>query len=234
MGEEQPEAEDRLGQHVQDGVRNDLGVQADHASAIGDTPNDGVDGPEDESEASDGTVEGLGLAVLVGNGRAAVDRQLVDNDEEGKAGPRVPAPLLAIGVTVGSEEAGQHHDEIGNDSHENVGTAETGKEGQIEEEQWGGDAPVDVPGPVDLTVDDLVSVWHMLVGLSLDNLVEVGSIASGHGEVGEEGKGRDEGRQDMEQAFLLELLAVSWTVQDHNSPLAGGRPCHRRPGMTGP
>lgn len=39
VGEEQPEAEDGLGEHVEDGVCDDLGIDAGNAGAVGNTPN---------------------------------------------------------------------------------------------------------------------------------------------------------------------------------------------------
>jgi hypothetical protein len=38
VGNEQPEAEDRLGEDIENGVKDDLGVDADLAGTIGDTP----------------------------------------------------------------------------------------------------------------------------------------------------------------------------------------------------
>ena len=40
--EEQPEAEDWLGQDVKNGVGDDLGIHLDVAGSIGNTPNTGI------------------------------------------------------------------------------------------------------------------------------------------------------------------------------------------------
>jgi hypothetical protein len=183
VGEEQPEAEDGLGQDIENSIGDDLSIKADETGTVGNTPDDWVDGPEDEGEASNGTVESLGLAVLVGNGGAAVESELVDDNEEGNAGPGVPAPLLAVLVTIGSKETSEDHDDIGNKSHEDVGTTETGKQRKIEQEKRSGDAPVDITSPVDLTVDNLFGVWDVLVALLDHNLVQVDTITGGHGKV---------------------------------------------------
>lgn len=143
-----------------------------------------VDSPEDEGEASDGSEESLGLAVLVGSSTSAIDDELVDNDEVSNAGPCVPAPLLAVTSSVGSEETGQDHNLIGNESDEDVGTSKTSEKSKIEQQKWGSDTPVNISGPVDLSVDDVLSVWQtVLVAGGLDNLVVVDTITSGHGEV---------------------------------------------------
>lgn len=39
MSEEEPKAEDRLGEHVKDGVGNDFAINVNLASAVGNTPN---------------------------------------------------------------------------------------------------------------------------------------------------------------------------------------------------
>lgn len=38
VGNEQPKAEDGLGEDIENGVEDDLGVDADLASTVGDTP----------------------------------------------------------------------------------------------------------------------------------------------------------------------------------------------------
>ena len=166
-----------------------------------------VDSPEDESESGNSTVESFGLAILAGNCRSTVEGKLVDDDQECKAGPGVPSPLLAVAVAVGSKETGKDHDEICNNGNENVGTAEASEQSKIEKQEWGRDAPVDITCPVDLTVGYLDCVWNMLVALDLHNLVVALSISSGHGKVGQEGKGGDESSQNMEESFLLPMLA---------------------------
>ena len=133
-----------------------------------------------------------------------MDSQLINDDEIGKAGHCVVSPLLATFLGKSSKEASQDHDEIGNDSNKNVGTVQAGKESKIEEQEWGGDTPVDVTCPVDFTVQILVGGKAMLgrVGLE-DDMVEADAITSGHGEVRDGGEGGDECCQDVEHAFLL-------------------------------
>jgi hypothetical protein len=225
MGEEEPEAKDRLGEDVKNSVRHDLSIETNETATIGNTPDTfnqlvlvqasseahshWVDCPQDQSEAGNGTVESLGLAVLASNSGTAVEGKLIDNDQVGEASPAVPAPFLTVRVTESSEETGKDHDEISHNSNQNVGAAKTGKESKIKQKEWGGDAPVDVSCPVDLAVDDLVCVWDMLVLFNLDNLVVADSVTGGHGKVGKEGEGGDESCQDMEETFLLSKSARS-------------------------
>lgn len=132
---------------------------------------------------------------------------MVDNDEVGNACPGVPTPLLAVSGAVGGKETSQDHDQISDHSDQDRGTVETGHEGQIHQEKWCGDRPIDVSCPEDLSVGNLGGIWKtVLVADRLDNLVVVDTIASRHGKVGEEGKGGNECSQDVEQSLLL------WTV----------------------
>lgn len=162
-----------------------------------------VEGPQDQGEASNGCIKGLGLAVFVGNGCTAVESELVDDDQVCKAGPNVPSPCLARILAKGSKQATEDHDDVGNQSHQDVGTTESSEESQIEEKKWSGDAPVNVSGPVDGADVFLMCVWNSFMGLGLSVRAEPNAVSSSHGEVGQEGKGGDEASQDMEQAFLL-------------------------------
>lgn len=98
----------------------------------------------------------------------------------------------------GSKETGEDHDDVSNDGNEHAGTAQAGQEAEIEEEEWGGDTPVDIAGPVDLTVDGIVGVGEVLLGVLDQDLVLANTITDCHGIVGESGEGGDESGQDVE------------------------------------
>lgn len=180
MGEEQPGTEDWLGKNVKDGVGNDLAVDIGDTGTVSDTPDNGVDGPDDKSESTNGSEKVTNLATL-GHGRAtAVDDENPDDDEVGEAGHGVPSPLLAGALGAeSSKETGQDHDDVGNNGEESVSTAETSKETEVQEEKRSGKRPINVTGPVDLTVDVLLGVWDVLVGLGDGRLVVRDTVSSG-------------------------------------------------------
>lgn len=165
----------------------------------------GIDGPDDEGEAADGSEKATDLSTL-GHGRStAVDDQCPDDDEVGDTSNGVPSPLLSgmLGAK-GSEETSDDHDDIGNDGNQGVSAANASQQAQIEEEKRGSKGPVDITGPVDLTVDVVVGVRNTVIVRFLDNDVVVGNaVAAGHSEVGEGGKGYDEGGDDVIEAFTL-------------------------------
>ena len=220
MGEEEPEAKDWFGKNVKDGIGDDLGVDSNNTATIGNTPDanicenlvvkkvmddlHGVNGPKNQGETSDSAVESLGLVILTSNGSATIEGELVDDNKVGNACESIPAPLLAITSPKCGKETGKDHDDIGNDSDEDVGTTETSQEAKVKEQECGGDTPVNITCPVNLAVNDLNGIWDMLVLFDLLNLVVGDAITRGHCEVRQESKGGDEGREDMEESFLLD------------------------------
>jgi hypothetical protein len=160
-----------------------------------------------------------------------VDGELVNNDEVSGTGHCVVSPLGTLLLSEGSKEAGQDHDKVGNNSHEDVDTTQTSKEGKIHEQEWGGNAPIDVTGPVDLARDAVVELDAVLVLLVLGLGVERDTVTDSHGEVGDGSKGGDEGSQDVEEAFLLRLYQypdAKNTKFNINLQLEHGRPWRRK------
>ena len=224
MGKEQPETEDRFGKNVKYGIGNDLGVDVNIARTVSDTPDarlslasiigrssenlHWIDSPEDEGETANSGKEGGSLGVLRFGNCSAVDSELVDDNEIGDAGHCVPAPLGRFLNSEGSKETGENHDKVSDNCHKNAGTAQSGKEAKIEEQEWGGDTPIDITSPVNLTVDGLDSVSNMLVGVLDENLVLANSISDCHRIVGQCSEGGDEGSQNVEQAFLLAAVSL--------------------------
>ena len=157
-----------------------------------------VNGPEDEGEASNGSEESAGLGILGHNDVTAVDGELVNNYEVGDAGHCVVSPLWSFLLVESSEETGKDHDDVSDNGNEDVSTAQAAEEAKIQEQKWGGHTPVDVTGPVDLTLNDIVGVGEMLLGVLDLDLIDGDTITNSHGEVRDHGKGGDESRQDME------------------------------------
>jgi len=219
VSEQEPEAKDRLSEDVEDSIGDDLGVDTNGAGSDSDTPDDRVESPNDQGISSDGSEECSRL-VRPGHGRStSINDELVHDDEVGNASPGIVSPLLGLIVgNEGSEEAGDDHNEIGHDGNENAGSVEAGKEAEIKEEEGSGEGPVDVTGPVDLTVDVLVDVWEAFLSLFLEDMddVEAGPVAGGHGIVRDEGEGGDEGGEDVEESF------VSWDTVGHGVEGEGG------------
>ena len=143
-----------------------------------------VSSPEEEGEGTERGKESSGLLVLALDGLATVDSELVDDDEQCQAGHGVVTPFLATLSAEGGKETSQDHDEIGHNGHKHACTVETSNEGQVNQEEWSSDTPVNVTGPVDLAVDVVLGVWEtMLVGLDLVVDVQADTTASSHGEV---------------------------------------------------
>jgi len=201
VGAEQPGTEDWLGQDIENSVGNDLGINRPETSSITNGPDDWVQGPDDQGETSNGS-EGLcGLAILGSDSSATWNGQLVDDDQESKAGEGVVTPLLSVIASESSKEAESNHEDISDDGNNNVGTVQSSEEGKIQKKEWGSDSPVGITSPEDLTVDVVLDIWGVLVLVVNANVSKGVSITGGHGEVGDGSKDGDEGGQDMEKSL---------------------------------
>ncbi len=166
--EQKPETEDRLGEDVQDGISDDLSVNIPLACTVSNAPNNGVQSPENEGEGTNGSKERRGGAVLALDCGTASDGELVDNYEVCNAGEGIVSPLCAVGVAEGSEETEEDHEDVCYDGNDDTSSIQTSQESEVEEKERGGDAPVDISGPVHLAVDVLDGVGNILVCV-LDN-----------------------------------------------------------------
>ena len=80
---------------------------------------------------------------------------------------------------------------------------QTSKESKVEEQQRCCQGPVNVSSPVHLAIDILGGVGDVVVLLADADVVIRDACAGGHGEVGDGSKDRDQGRDDMVEAFGL-------------------------------
>ena len=208
MCEQEPETKDRLSKDIQDGISDNLSINAPLAGTITDTPDNWVQGPEDEGEATNGSKELGGRVILAHDCTTTRDDKLVDDDKVCNAGHGIPSPLLPVTLAVSSKETSKNHDKVCNDGNEDASTVHTSQEGQVEEEEWCSQAPVNITGPEHLTEDMLDVVGSMLVYLLDDDMGVRVSVTGGHGEVREGGKGGDQGRNDVEETFLLVMISI--------------------------
>lgn len=102
-----------------------------------------VRSPEKQGVSRNHGEEGLGLGILVRDGSAAVDGELVHDDQIGSTAYGVVAPLLAITVAEGGKETGEDHDDIGKDGNEHAGTVEAGKETKIGQKEGSSQRPLE-------------------------------------------------------------------------------------------
>jgi hypothetical protein len=113
-----------------------------------------VGSPDEKSEASNGNEEGANLLALGLGLSTSIDSQVPDNDKVGNAGNGVPAPLLRGSLRAeSSEQTSENHDNIGDDSHCDVGTIHASKQAEIEQKERSGEGPIDISSPVDLALD---------------------------------------------------------------------------------
>lgn len=159
----------------------------------------GIGCPDDQSVDGNGSVEGSHVLAPGLHRVAAVESKVPDDDQESNAGNRVVAPLLSgVLVAESSKQAHQDHDDVGNDCHQNVCTAQASKDAQVKQEQRRSESPIHIAGPEDLTADQCVGPNVNIVVVLVDlGLVDADALASGHHEVRDGGNGGNGGRDDM-------------------------------------
>lgn len=84
-----------------------------------------VDCPKDKSETSNSTEEGGSASILSHDNTAAIEAELVNDDQVGDASHSVPSPFRSLFDGKGGEKASQDHDDISDEGHEDVGTIKT-------------------------------------------------------------------------------------------------------------
>ena len=167
-----------------------------------------VDGPDDKSEASNGSEEVADFTALARGRTTAVNNQVPDDEQVSNAGNGVPAPLLWSALRAESgEQAGEDHNNVSDDGHEDGTTVHAGQQAEVEEQERGGDAPVDVACVVDFTVEVVLGVWDVLVRLALNDVMVPDAVAGSHGEVGQSSRDRDDGRDNVVQALRLRIVS---------------------------
>jgi len=184
VGEEQPEAEDWLGEDIENSICDNFLVDAEETGSVGNCPDDWVRSPDEECVKGDGSEEFSSLASLDSSLWAAIDNEMPDDEDVGNASDGVPAPFLASVLAVCSEQSGQDHDDVCEDEHHDVASIESSQQGEVEEEKWGCQAPVNVTSPVYLAGDVLVGIWDpVLVVLGLAGMTVVDARPIRHAEV---------------------------------------------------
>merc|ERR1719446_1569862 len=183
------EAEDGLGDDVEDGVGHGLLVSGDLARALGSEPDDGVGGPGDGSEGSDLVEDALDGGGLGGSrGLEAAEESAEDGHEHAHA--EEPEVVLLLALEEGTDETGDDHEEIDAKEPKGLVVGGTGEAADVEELEGGGEGPIDVTG-----VEELAAV----------EFTDVDTVAGGHGEVGEGGNGGDAEGDDVVLAAAIGL-----------------------------
>lgn len=167
-----------------------------------------VGGPQKKGVSRDGSKELANAAALAESTGTAVDDQVPDDNKVGNASNGVPSPLLCSSRAVGSEKAGDDHDQVSNDGHEHSATVHSGEEHEIEEQKRGGNSPINVASPVHLAVDIVVSWWDALLVMLGDRVVLPGDTGLGcHTEVGDCSGDGNQGGDDVVETTFLQLSA---------------------------
>lgn len=154
--------------------------------------------PDHKGVGSDAGVERADFGTLGRSIRPAIEGVVPDDDQVRNEGDCIPTPLLRCSViTKGSKQTSEGHDQIGDNGHQNVGSAESCDKTEVKQDQGGGQRPVNVSGPEDLTVHVCEGVRDVVVGMTNADVPEGNAMSRRHCEVGEGANDGNEGCQDM-------------------------------------
>jgi len=128
---EEEEAEDRLGQDVQDTVEDSFGVRSDDVSTLGKSPGDRVQEPEEDGPGGADEVGAADFAADGGGVLAANEDDVPGDEEESRTAEYEVAPLVA-GDDEGADETGDDHDFVHEDGVEDGGPWETSSEKNVQ------------------------------------------------------------------------------------------------------
>lgn len=206
VGNKEPKTEYWLGKNVENGIENDLRVDAYLSGTICNAPNTmipvknctrlmdsglqenlhGINRPKDQGERRKRAKE-LANTRAPGTGETtAVDSDVPDDKQIGNAADSVPTPFLCgVLLTKGGEQTGEDHDKICDDRHGRVCTVNTSQKTKIKQQQRCSDCPVNVTSVVDLAAKQVVCAGKLAVMVFDFSAVEARGIPCGHGEIGD-------------------------------------------------
>lgn len=140
VAEDEKSTEDWLGEQVKDTVEDSLAVNGDDVATLAHTPSNWVEHPEEGSQA---TAHEEGTAGL-GADSVGVDASLPDEDvhnpEESEAAKDEVSPLVAAG-DQSTNETGDDHNLVDQDSPENGRGGHASGEEQVKEQERSGNDP---------------------------------------------------------------------------------------------
>jgi len=99
--EEENESESELGGNVKNTVSDDLGVDRDDVGSLGQSPNNGVSGPEDKGHRVKKPEETPSLSTPVLGSSSTTNDENVPDGKEGDTRDSVPSPLVPFTLVVG-------------------------------------------------------------------------------------------------------------------------------------
>merc|ERR1712216_399225 len=137
------QAEDGLGDDVQDTVDEHLESYGEVAEALSKDPDDRVAEPGDDSDTGDLGVDGTGLAAL-GLGRLGPGLAQREDDVQEPAHAEEPPHPLDIAHSERAESAARDHEDVREAQGHDIPAADTGDDAEVDEEEGSGDEPVQV------------------------------------------------------------------------------------------
>ena len=172
-------------------------------ASLSQTPGDGIEEPQEDGQHATLEIDAVDRWAECAGVLACDESKDIDDVEESKHAEGEETPLVT-GRDEGADETGDDHDLIHEDGDEDGRPWEASRQGEIQEQQWCGDDPVNVTDIEDLTgVSKGSSTWRAQELDGDGSLTKVGT----HGKVGyrsHEGNGRGDIVEDAMRARFRE------------------------------
>lgn len=205
VAKDKHKAKDRLSDDIENTVEDGLGVRVNDVATLGHTPGDGVEEPDKKGHESAHVEDTANIWAQSLGVRAGDQSQDVDNVEEGEHAEGPVTPLVGC-AGKSTNQTGDDHDLISDDSDENGGPWDTGGQEEVEEQERRGDEPVDVANVEDLASAVDTSAVDLGRGgtTELDNNRGLTEVRA-HREVGDGGDHGDGSGDVVEEAVRARL-----------------------------
>ena len=101
--------------------------------------------------------------ILIPRRPLRMEPRMMQHNQVAHTTNRQPNPPHLLMARKTAQKSGGQHDEIRRDSDDQVRARQAGDEGEIEQDEWSGEGPVDVAQPEDLAVEVVCCVGDVCV-----------------------------------------------------------------------
>lgn len=207
---------DRLGQEIKNAVEDCLGVGSDDVAAFAYAPGDRVENPKEGGQGTAIEVSTADVGADVAGVLAGGHGELPHDEKEGSTAEGIVTPLVA-GLDQSANEASDDHDFVDKHKHEDRRPGHSSSEQQVQQEQRGGDNPINVASIENSTI----GTGHLGVTAVKLNWNRGHSQVGAHSEIGNAGDHADSSGDIVEDTLSARLPRSKSEEHDGGKPHKG-------------
>lgn len=209
---DEDDTEAEFGGDIQNTVNDSLSIDRQDTSSLTQTEDDGVGGPQKNGKDHQGVVSLVDLVALKTSGSSTVNDESVENVEEESTGDSVKDESVPLSFNERREQSSQDHTLISDTDEDDRSPRKTSEESEIEEEERGGDGPVDVSSIVNFPQDDMFVITRMRKDRN-----ESLTHSSSHDQVRNHSSSQDDRGEVVEQSKVGSDSFGSENGEDHSA-----------------